>query len=290
MAISRRRRYDTLVSLDDDILLAPPAYLALLQHAPFGVRGADAPCAMVTPTVSTGIPTAELFAADFLPAASAAALEACYVETIRRWPRLFGDPDFSLADETLERLEGPWPSAEAWDPAWWRARLWDKAANFLYENVRSYGLGVHPVRVNETCTELAFAATLPLIPAHFGASAADDRLALAKARLEVGGPRAYPYLANSVWATSPARLVDALLRVDLATGGHPFDEAAMSTLFLHERNESLCVLRHAFAVHPHYGGSRFANRSDFEARLHAAAYGALLLRESVGDDHGALLT
>ena len=39
-----------------------------------------------------------------------------------------------------------------------------------------------------------------------------------------------------------------------------------------------------------YGGSRFANRSDFEARLHAAAYGALLLRESVGDDHGALLT
>ena len=41
MAISRRRRYDTLVSLDDDILLAPPAYLALLQHAPFGVRGAD---------------------------------------------------------------------------------------------------------------------------------------------------------------------------------------------------------------------------------------------------------
>ncbi|KAK7236163.1 hypothetical protein SO694_00060158 [Aureococcus anophagefferens] len=239
VAISRRRRYDTLVSLDDDILLAPPAYLALLQHAPFGVRGPDAPCAMVTPTVSTGIPTAELFAADFLPAASAAALEACYVETIRRWPRLFGDPDFSLADETLERLEGPWPSAEAWDPAWWRAKLWDKAANFLYENVRSYGLGVHPVRVNETCAALAFAATLPLVPAHFGASAADDRLALARARLEVGGPRAYPYLANSVWATSPDRLVDALLRVDLATGGHPFDEAAMSTLFLHERNESL---------------------------------------------------
>ena len=64
----------------------------------------------------------------------------------------------------------------------------------------------------------------------------------------------------------------------------------MSTLFLHERNESLCVLRRAFAVHPHYGGSRFANQSDFEARLHAAAYGALLLRESVGDDHGPLLS
>ena len=102
-------------------------------------------------------------------------------------------------------------------------------------------------------------------------------------RMAIGGPRAYPYLANSVWATSPARLAEVLLRVDLATNGHPFDEAGMSTLFLHERNERLCVLRNAFAVHPHYGGSSFVNRSDFEARLHAAAYGALLLRDSVGD-------
>ena len=60
LAISRRRAYSTIISLDDDILLAPDAILALLEHAPAAVAGPAARCAMVSPTISNGIPTAEL--------------------------------------------------------------------------------------------------------------------------------------------------------------------------------------------------------------------------------------
>jgi hypothetical protein len=78
--------------------------------------------------------------------------------------------------------------------------------------------------------------------------------------------------------------------VDLHLYGHPFDEAGMSTVWLHERRARLCVVRNAFVLHPQYGRTlkEDSGRGDAEAQMHAVAFGALSLREALGDDGPAL--
>ena len=277
LAISRRRAYSTIISLDDDILLAPDAILALLEHAPAAVAGPAARCAMVSPTISNGIPTAELFAADFFDDATTRSLQDCYAGTLRRKP-VEGDARYSKGEEPrpllYDVLGAPW-NVHDWDPDFWWAQLWAAAPHLLWENVTSIGLGIHPVRTNATCQRLAFEAALRLVPHHFSTRGARN------ARLEAAPPGAYPYLANSVWATTPDKLAASLLRVDLHLYGHPFDEAGMSTVWLHERRARLCVVRNAFVLHPQYGRTL---QGDAEAQMHAVAFGALSLREALGDD------
>lgn len=244
LAIARRRSYATIISLDDDILMTPAAILALLEHAPQAVAGPSSRCALVSPTVSNGIPTAELFAADFLDDETTRSLQACYAGTLRRTP-VAGDARYNKGEDPrpllMDVIGAPW-DVEEWDPSFWWNTLWAAAPSLLWENVTSIGLGIHPVRTNVTCQRLAFEAALRLVPHHFSAMGAGG------ARLEEMQPGAYPYLANSVWATSPARLAASLLRVDLHLYGHPFDEAGMSTVWLHERRARLCVVRNAFAL------------------------------------------
>ena len=55
----------------------------------------------------------------------------------------------------------------------------------------------------------------------------------------------------------------------------------MSTVWLHERRARLCVVRNAFVLHPQYGRTL---QGDAEAQMHAVAFGALSLREALGDD------
>ena len=143
-------------------------------------------------------------------------------------------------------LGAPW-DAQDWDAAFWWSRLWDAAPKLLWDKVTSMGLGIHPVRNNATCQRLAFEATLKQVPRHFLGSGH-----FADASVDVGESGQYPYLANSVWATTPDNLAASLLRSDLHILGHPFDEAGMSTLWLHERRARLCVIRNAFAAHPQY--------------------------------------
>ena len=147
-----------------------------------------APCAMVTPTVSTGIPTAELFAADFFDDAARAALDACYLGTATRPPQA-GDATYTGYDAKeplVHRLGGPFDAWDAWDPNKWWAVLWSAAPSFLYENLTSIGLGIHPVRLNATCTHLVFRETMKLLPRHFGNDAALDRELANNASLRVG--------------------------------------------------------------------------------------------------------
>lgn len=276
LAIARRNGYDVLISLDDDVLLAPAAILAFLRDGAYAVRETrdrEAPCAMVTPTVSTGIPTVHRFADDFFPEDVRRRLEDCYGAAL------------AGAAPLVEKLGGPWRNAAFDEEGWW-ALLWEKAPDFLYENLTSVGLGVHPVRFNKTCTAAVGEASLGLIAAHFGAAREAVLRGATAASLEIPPPGAFPYLANSVWATAPAKLEEALAAVDPDVMGHPFDEAPMSTMWLHERRRPLCVVRRAFALHPEYGGSGLdvasgAFRDGLEATLHRAAFGALLLRASL---------
>ena len=232
---------------------------------------------MVSPTISNGIPTAALFAADFFDDATTRSLQDCYAGTLRRKP-VEGDALYNKGYEPrpllYDVLGAPW-DVHDWDPDFWWAQLWAAAPHLLWENVTSIGLGIHPVRTNATCQRLAFEAALRLVPRQF--STRDAR----NARLEAAPPGAYPYLANSVWATTPDKLAASLLRVDLHLYGHPFDEAGMSTVWLHERRARLCVVRNAFVLHPQYGRTL---QGDAEAQMHAVAFGALSLREALGDD------
>jgi len=299
LAVCRSHGYGVLVSLDDDVLLSPAALAALV--APNGAASAEAAlkplssgglgCAMVSPTLSTGIPTVELWAEDFLPPGGPEleALAACFAKAAATPPATWGSLNLSALALPLPAAGGGGGGGGRgwgeWDPARWYASVWAAAAPTRDASdasgqplaaglgagteagehgwldgpiASSLGAGVHPVRWDGGCTRLAFRAARSRLEDHFGPPAASTAAATPALRLEASG--AFPYLCNSAWATTPARLAAALGRADLASFAHPFDEASMSAHFLHGRGGAgtsapLCVLRGAFGVHPAYGGS-----------------------------------
>ena len=94
--LAKRKGYTHIMSMDDDIIMAPQAIIALLKSPPgrdldIGVEfdGAsdasttqESRCAITTPTISTGIPTVEMFALDFMSPSQQAALDSCLCTTI----------------------------------------------------------------------------------------------------------------------------------------------------------------------------------------------------------------
>ena len=61
-----------------------------------------------------------------------------------------------------------------------------------------------------------------------------------------------PYLCNSVWMAHVDDVLDVLLRDDLFSWSHWYDEAPMNILFFHLQKRKLCVARDAFATHTTY--------------------------------------
>ncbi|KAJ1460252.1 hypothetical protein M885DRAFT_612882 [Pelagophyceae sp. CCMP2097] len=247
VAMSRRRGYETLVSLDDDVLFAPAALAALLRTAPAAVfdpapgAGGNG-CAMLTPIISSGIPTAEAFADDFLSGPDRIALDDCFAGA---WCAELEAHDAAAvaAGEAPPRPSGGEERRELAASPLAHARWLETSG----DGVRPVGAGVHPVRWNATCAALSLAAASKHIEAHF------DAVGAGVDRVEAFGAGGAPYMCNSAWATTPGRLLEVLVQVERFDFTHPFDEAAMSKFWLHERSAKLCVLREAFVLHPSYG-------------------------------------
>ncbi|KAJ1460251.1 hypothetical protein M885DRAFT_510065 [Pelagophyceae sp. CCMP2097] len=263
-----RDGYSHVASIDEDVLLSPAALHALLVRLPRrdmrGVEGdfddvGEAPdvdgdsCGIVTPTLSTGVPTIELFAADYLTVDEATALNACLADAF---------PD-----------DAPAAAARTWEPAAFYAFIENVSRALLVPPLTNVAGGHHPVRVGCKCAALVTAwCAARVVPAHFGPWRRGDALR-DPPRLEA--TRRFPYLANSVWVATVGTLT-RLLAMDevFFAWSNPYDEGALNVL-LRASGAPLCIL-HAPALHPHY--NHCVDEDVAAAGLHDAAREALLRR------------
>ncbi len=179
--IAQRLGYSHMLSLDDDVLLPPAALAAMVMFAAqskskdelrsdgtFGKQG----CAALTPTLSTGVPTTEMWTRRFLSPEKDAKVRACYAKS-GEWK----DP-FSL----LNPLPDPWDENE-----YYNGRLRGHMPELLLRGPNAGG--VHPVRMNDTCGNMVHNAALGLLEQEY----------LREHDYMVHVTRAFPYLCNSVW-------------------------------------------------------------------------------------------
>jgi len=214
-----------VVKCDEDIFMTPASWDSLLSKTP--EKGV-----VLTPIVSTGIPTVEYF------------LESCkdkiFVSEIRRIfesqliPNAWGQ-DYSTLEPDASSNRAPY----------------FESVDRLSTNLK----GVHPIRfsseaqwrIAEHCAEQSWWRT-PLSPK----------------RVEMG----YPYLCNSVILTNPAVYADLI--EDIKVGRRQFDGYDELALNMQAREGRLSVevLLGCYGVHPSYNsiGPEYVEISDFVFR------------------------
>ena len=282
----RHDRY--YMSLDDDVILSPASIVAVVTHGystsnagkakeenANSEDGREQPqCAVVAPTLSTGIPTVEKFMQDFLSEEDIAEIERCFAGShpYLSWLHHYGE---LLLEEGLWIPGG---SGIIWNSSAFYARVSGSMMSWLRERtnfrfggrdvnmIPSVGAGLHPIRWNMTCTELMGVKVLREL--RTGRLLADPPTRLEKL--------VYPsYFCNSAWVAT-VDLVEAVLLQDAyLTWSHPFDEASMN-LYLgdHSDQSTLCIVRGTFGVHPTYE-HHSRTQLNLEHDLHKAAAASL---------------
>ena len=218
-------------SLDDDVLVSPRALKALVMSAPLALQ--DMRCATLSPTLSTGIPSVELFVEAFLTAEERAKVFACFEGTAMPDEPFWGYKGYGA----LNPLPRPWSAAE----------FYARVAALRSGPAAIEFLGVHPVRLNNTCLALVSKLTLskverewsaPLTPVADpgGKGAGYGVRVLSDADLRTYPYHPFPYLANSFWFTT-VDFYESILRpenLDVFRGQN-LDELPMNIL-VHARD------------------------------------------------------
>ena len=274
VALADRTSISFMLSLDDDVILSPETFLHLISatselSSPFitpsgdegGERGGG-DCALITPTLSTGVPSVELWAEAFLSPEERTKLFKCFQGSSDR--------------EGLVTIgSGPWSSDQYYEMLWSLV-----PENLLVQPVSSVGLAIHPVRWNTTCTGLVDSYAFLSMEREFK-RARENELRLrgegVSKRYKLSRHSGqFPYFANSVWVAPVAFMKEVLMREDLFSKRHPFDEAPMNIMLWHEGNwrrnksaghegkyeepvrdsmgrvkENICIMEE-FAIHPSY--------------------------------------
>eukprot|EP00928_Gymnodinium_smaydae_P022087 TRINITY_DN18661_c0_g4_i1.p2 TRINITY_DN18661_c0_g4~~TRINITY_DN18661_c0_g4_i1.p2 ORF type:complete len:413 (+),score=81.09 TRINITY_DN18661_c0_g4_i1:58-1239(+) len=246
LAVCRSRRLTHLLNTDDDVLFTPWALLSMLAAAAKLERASR--CAVLSPLLSTGVPTVEMFMASFLAAEDQERLRRCFAgSTIEHF-------DWDWDYRSLHPLPDPWDAAQFYE-----------AVERLPHDFR----GVHPVRRNRSCMTLASELALRSLRRGAGVPAATVGSLPPTLGDVVVPQRAFPYFCNSAWL---ARSDDyaRILRSDHLFRDH-CDEVPMS-LWMRREKRRLCVVPGALALHPAYNGHPAAARLELRSFNEMVAY------------------
>eukprot|EP00927_Polykrikos_kofoidii_P060893 TRINITY_DN55795_c0_g1_i1.p1 TRINITY_DN55795_c0_g1~~TRINITY_DN55795_c0_g1_i1.p1 ORF type:complete len:527 (-),score=52.97 TRINITY_DN55795_c0_g1_i1:52-1443(-) len=218
--VARRRKYSHIISLDDDVLLPASvlSYMAGRGRAAAERQG----CGVVSPLLQNGVPSVEIWAETFCTANQRERLYQCFEGSSAHWHH---DPLYS---PELEPLPVPWHG-----PTWYRR---------VGEKEPSYFKGVHPVRGNRTCIEIALTIALE--------NAREFDVWRTDHQLLVDHSRVFPYLCNNAFLMRTDLYAEAIERTDLERVNGA-DEVPMN-LLLHERELPICLVDNSFGIHPSY--------------------------------------
>lgn len=244
VSVGHARNLTHMLNLDDDILFEPGALAALLASA--SRLHARSECAVLSPLISTGVPSVELFAKAVLSHTEDARLRGCFARATL--------PDgYGMTKANWSVLN---PMPDPWD----EDVFFDKLARLPYDEMCQYSperplnsacdnLCAHPVRLDDACMSLASRLAIgALLRGPLEARAAQRPDAPS---IDVPQP-AFPYFCNSVWLmrlddyeriiSSDELFVDAI------------DENAMAR-WVHRAGRHICLVRGAFALHPAYSSN-----------------------------------
>eukprot|EP00927_Polykrikos_kofoidii_P083506 TRINITY_DN8564_c0_g1_i2.p1 TRINITY_DN8564_c0_g1~~TRINITY_DN8564_c0_g1_i2.p1 ORF type:complete len:533 (-),score=67.75 TRINITY_DN8564_c0_g1_i2:14-1396(-) len=227
--VARRRGYSHILSIDDDVLL-PASVLSYMAGRGRGAAERSG-CGVVAPLLQNGVPTSEIWAETFSTPKQRDELYKCFEGASTHW---FHEPYHS---PELDPMPVPWHG-----PTWYRR---------VAEKEPSYFKGVHPVRGNRTCIEVALGHAWEHI-AEFDVWRTDHHLL-------VDHSRVFPYLCNNAFLMRTDLYTEAVERRDLQRPAGA-DEVPMN-LLLRERDLPICLVYGSFGIHPAY------NHHPYRAKL-----------------------
>lgn len=228
--IARLRGYRFLVSLDDDVMLAPSTLAALAASGPALERGG---CGVVAPLTQNGIPSVELWADAWLGPEAKRRLFSCFSGSSGRFCGQHCCRESDSAEPGRRQAAGPFQVPSPWDVAVWYRQVAEATAVGQRQ--------LHPVRGNLTCMTLALELALELLPGAW--------LDWGRHGILADWNRSFPHLCNNAFLMRTDRYAEVV--------GHPeidarTDEVTMNRV-LHEGDGPMCFLSHSFGVHPAWG-------------------------------------
>jgi len=220
LALAEYHSYEYMVSLDDDVLLPPSALAYLIQS---GQQGDSLNCGIVSPLLQNGVPSVELFTEEFLSPLEQHMLYKCFGE--------------SSADYIGERFPELEPLPRPWSGFSWYRRVKEmNRTNALAHK------GLHPVRGNSSCMEVALALALSHLESEWPKWRTDHVLIADEQRL-------YPYFCNNAYLVRTDLYNEVIRQPDLWQGGS--DEEPLNAL-MNDRGLPACFVSGSFGIHPAY--------------------------------------
>eukprot|EP00415_Alexandrium_ostenfeldii_P004475 UN4475 len=209
-----------MVSLDDDVLL-PPSALAFLTRS--GPPGDDLNCGVVSPLLQNGVPSVELWAEEFPNPSERLSLYQCFGESSADY---IGDhyPE-------LEPLPRPWNGYD-----------WYKRVKDLKQDSKLAHKGLHPVRSNTSCMEVALALALEHLDVEWSKWHTDHALIADTMHI-------YPYFCNNAYLVRTDLYSEIIRQPDLWQGGA--DEEHLNSV-MRARGLPACFISGSFGIHPAY--------------------------------------
>ncbi len=213
LAVSQNTPYS--MKLDEDCFLNHLTYDYIVEN----LHILDNPDNLIlTPIVTNGIPTTDLFIDNFLD--SKTKNEICDVFLKTNIPNIWGCNYSSLNSYTI--------GAQKWDPK----SFYEKVSELPH-----FYKGIHPVRISELAQDILRDFVINNFSLFWNSTPTGIKVITE------------PYLCNSIFIIRTDRWREVINRKDLYRDA--FDEVTLN-LYRHETHKNFCVIEGAFCIHLYY--------------------------------------
>jgi hypothetical protein len=219
---------DYTIKIDEDIFCTAATLDYMIDNAPTAITDKNF---ILTPLLSTGIPTTDRFMATNFEASDIADINKLFLEVL--FGHIWGGDYSSLNKHTISSSDNAWHPEKFFETV---------------ETLQTCFKGIHPVRLSSQAqTKMNYYVMKNI--------AKMTRTDFSIVNVD------YPYICNSffmirtdVWK---ALLQDSTLWVDL------YDEVPLN-LYMKRNNKSMAIVENTFVVHPSYNtiGEHYASISD----------------------------
>eukprot|EP00929_Paragymnodinium_shiwhaense_P066936 TRINITY_DN33645_c0_g1_i1.p1 TRINITY_DN33645_c0_g1~~TRINITY_DN33645_c0_g1_i1.p1 ORF type:complete len:545 (-),score=106.85 TRINITY_DN33645_c0_g1_i1:586-2193(-) len=260
VALAKRHKYEYIACVDDDVILAPSALAFMLKSGPLAE---EAGCNVISPIFQNGIPTAELWARNFLSTEERGRLFDCFAKGAGTRTSCKSLPEWTWNMQPVE----------PWDSTTWYVQVHEVASKTvqLGGTVFEGHLAIHPVRYNYTCLSMALSYALAKAPRELNRWRKDYSFV-------VDSTGIFKYICNNAWMmrtslytkvlqaflhskmprpkknTTPlGAYMNRLLRSNFTLSKHvnPNDEETMNRILRNTPGHS-CFISKSFGIHPAY--------------------------------------
>lgn len=259
LGLARRHGYSWLASFDDDIYLPPTTLSNFLQGT---LKAEEFGCGVLSPLLQNGVPSVEIWADTWLDRTDRDKLFRCFSQSSPLFCDLFqsaycgglvdedpglGAPEVNESQRKVQDMFRGMKMPTPWNSFEWYSQLKQIEGTMGM-------LGLHPVRGNATCMEMALDFAIRYIPAAWNSVMSQPVL--------VDTDRMFPYLCNNVFLVREDIYSKVITDPNLYEGGA--DEVVLNKV-LRSYRLPICLLGNSFGLHPAYSTNK--RKADMSAMV-----------------------